>query len=60
MAAFRTDPHWLRREEACPAPARFIKNAAAAVTFQKSFPPFDGNEGDEEKAQIIVQAFKSG
>lgn len=41
-------------------PAHFIENAAAAIAFQKRFPPFDGNQRDEKKAQVMVYALEPG
>jgi len=37
--------------------ALFVKNPAAAVAFQKRLSAFDGNQGNEEKADIVVHPF---
>jgi len=40
--------------------AGFIEDPAAAVAFQEGLPPLDGNQGDEEKADVMVQALQPG
>jgi hypothetical protein len=40
--------------------AGFIKNPAAAVAFQEGLSPLDGNQGNEEKTYVMVQALESG
>jgi hypothetical protein len=40
--------------------AVFLENPPAAVAFQKRLSPFDRNEGNEEKAQIMIQALQPG
>ena len=39
--------------------AALIKNPTAAVTFQKDLPAFDGDERDEEKAQVMIDALQA-
>jgi hypothetical protein len=38
----------------------FIEDPAAAAAFQESLPPLDGNQGNEEKTEVMVQAFEAG
>jgi hypothetical protein len=38
----------------------FIEDPAAAVAFQEGLSPLDGNQGDEEKTEVMVQAFEAG
>ena len=40
--------------------AGFIKNPAAAVALQEGFSTLNRNQGDEEKADIVVKAHQSG
>ena len=40
--------------------AGFIEHPAAAVAFQEGLPPLDGNQGDEEKADVMVEALQPG
>ena len=40
--------------------AAFIKDPAAAAAFQEGLSPLDGNQRDEEKADIVVKAFEPG
>ena len=47
-------------ERACIGLAGFIEDPAAAAAFQKGLPPLDGNQGDEEKADVMVQAIQPG
>ncbi len=37
-----------------------IKNPPAPVAFQECLPPLDGDEGNEKKAQVMVQPFEPG
>lgn len=37
--------------------APFVEHPAAPVAFQKRLSPFDGNQGNEEKADIVIQPF---
>ena len=39
-------------------PTRFIKNSATAIAFEKAFSPLDRDEGNEEKADIVVEPFE--
>jgi hypothetical protein len=41
-------------------PAFFVKHPAAAVAFQKRLSAFDGNQGNKEKANIMIQPFAPG
>ncbi len=41
-------------------PTGVVKNPPAPVAFQECLPPFDGDEGNEEKAQVMVQPFEPG
>ena len=59
-AALRTS---LRRPElggTCLRPPGFIEDSAAAVTLQEGLSPLDGNQGDEEEAEVMVQALQPG
>jgi len=38
----------------------FIKDPAAAAAFQEGLSPLDGNQGNEEKTEVMVQALKAG
>jgi hypothetical protein len=38
----------------------FIENPAAAAAFQEGLSPLDGNQGNEEKTEVMVQALKPG
>jgi hypothetical protein len=38
----------------------FIKNSPATSAFQEGLPPLDGEEGNEEKANVMVQPFEPG
>ena len=40
--------------------AAFVKPAAATVALQKRFSPFDGNQGDKEQAEVVIQPFPPG
>jgi len=40
--------------------AGFIKNPATAATFKECLPPFNGNQRDEEKTDIVVKALEPG
>jgi hypothetical protein len=40
--------------------AGFVKNSAAAVAFQKRLSAFDGDQGNKEKANIMIQPFAPG
>ena len=74
MPAIRTIPEaWINRlaalgtslggpefEGACLSAAGFIKDTAAAAAFQEGLSPLDGNQRDEEKADIVVKAFEPG
>ena len=40
--------------------AGFIEDPAAAVALQEGFPPLDGNQGNEEKTDVVVQAHQPG
>jgi hypothetical protein len=38
----------------------FIEDPAAAAAFQEGLSPLDGNQGNEEKTEVMVQALKPG
>jgi hypothetical protein len=38
----------------------FIEDPAAAGAFQEGFSPLDGNQGNEEKTEVMVQALEPG
>ena len=38
----------------------FIEDPAATGAFQEGFSPLDGNQGNEEKADVMVQALEPG
>jgi hypothetical protein len=38
----------------------FIEDPAAAAAFQEGLSPLDGNQGNEEKTDVMVQALKPG
>ncbi len=38
----------------------FIEDPAAAAAFQEGLPPLDGDQGNEEKAYVMVQAHEAG
>ncbi len=40
--------------------AGFIENPAASAAFQEGLSPLDGNQGNEEKTDVMVQSFKPG
>ncbi len=40
--------------------AGLIENPAAAAAFKKRFSPFDRNQRDEEKADIVVKTLEPG
>ena len=40
--------------------AGFIENPAAAAAFQEGLSPLDGNQGNEEKTDVMVEALKPG
>jgi hypothetical protein len=37
---------------------RFIKNPTTPIAFEKTFSPLDRDEGNEEEADIVVQALE--
>jgi hypothetical protein len=39
-------------------PTRFIKNPTTAIAFEKAFSPLDRDEGNEEKAYVMVEPFE--
>jgi len=41
-------------------PAGWVKDSAAPLAFQKDIAPFYGDEGDEEKAQVMIQPSQPG
>jgi hypothetical protein len=55
----RTDPKGLRLGKGRLGPAALIKNPAAAVAFQKNLPSLDREEGNKEKAQVMVQTLEA-
>jgi hypothetical protein len=38
----------------------FIEDPAAAAAFQEGLSPLDGNQGNEEKTEVMVQALEPG
>jgi len=38
----------------------FIEDPAAAAAFQEGLSPLDGNQGNEEKTEVMVQALEAG
>jgi hypothetical protein len=40
--------------------AGFIEDPAAAVAFQEGLSPLDGDQGNEEKTDVLVQALEAG
>jgi hypothetical protein len=40
--------------------AAFIKHPPAAVAFQEGLSPLDGNQGNKEKADIMIQPLQPG
>ena len=40
--------------------AGLIENPAAATAFQEGLSPLDGNQGNEEKTDVMVQSFEPG
>jgi hypothetical protein len=40
--------------------AGLIENPAAAAAFQEGLSPLDGNQGNEEKTDVMIQALKPG
>jgi len=38
----------------------FIEDPAAAAAFQEGLSPLDGNQGNEEKTDVMVQALEPG
>jgi len=40
--------------------AGFIKNASAPATLQKTFAPLDRDEGNKEKAHVMIEPFEPG
>jgi hypothetical protein len=47
-------------ESACLGMAGFIEDPAAAAAFQEGLSPLDGNQGNEEKTDVMVQALEAG
>ncbi len=41
------------------SPSALVKNPAAPVALQKDFPALDREEGDEEEAEIMIQALQA-
>jgi len=40
--------------------AGFIEDPAATVTLQEGLSPLDGNQGNEEETDVMVQALQPG
>jgi hypothetical protein len=55
-----TKAGWFVRGKIRLRAAGFVKNSAAAVAFQKRLSAFDGNQGNEEKANIMIQPLAPG
>jgi len=47
-------------EGAYPGMAGLIEDPSTAATFKKCLPPFDRNQRNEEKADIVVKALQPG
>ena len=54
-----TEPKWLRLGKVRLGPAALIKNSTAAVAFQKNLSSLDREEGNKEKAQVMIQALEA-
>jgi hypothetical protein len=54
-----TDPKGLRLGKGRLGPAALIKNPTATVAFQKDLPSLDREEGNKEKAQVLVQTLEA-
>jgi hypothetical protein len=57
-AAPRTILNLPIREGICGQVSGFIRNHAAPFAIQEAFSPFHSKEGNEEKAQVMVQALE--
>jgi hypothetical protein len=57
LAAPGASPGRLGVKEIGLKAALFVEHPAAPVAFQKRLPAFDGNQGNEEKAEIVIQPF---
>jgi hypothetical protein len=55
-----TKAGWFVRDKFRLRAAGFVKKSAAPVAFQKRLSAFDGNQGNEEKANIMIQPLASG
>jgi hypothetical protein len=40
--------------------AGLVEDTSAAVAFQEGLPPLDGNQGNEEKTDIVVKTLEPG
>ena len=60
LPAPRTPPGGLGVQEIGLRPALFVEYPAAAAAFQKGLSALNGNQGDEEEADIVVQPFAPG
>jgi len=58
LATFRTEEISLFLKGTCLRPTRFIKNPTTAIAFEKAFSPLDRDEGNEEKAYVMVEPFE--
>jgi hypothetical protein len=57
-AAFRTEGVRLILKRSCLRSSRLIKNASTAIAFEKVFSPLNRDEGNEEKADVMVEPFE--
>jgi hypothetical protein len=60
LSATGTSIGRLRVKEISLRPALFVKNPATAVAFQKRLSSFNGNQRNEEEADIMIQPFAPG
>ena len=60
FSAARAPPGRILRKEIGLRAALFVKHPAAAVAFQEGLSAPDRNQGNEEKAEIVIQAFPPG
>jgi hypothetical protein len=58
-AASRAHRKSFLRERNGGSPSALVKNPAAPVALQKNFPALDRKEGDEEEAEIMIQALQA-
>jgi hypothetical protein len=58
LVAPGADPKWLALERGRQGATGFLKDPAAAVTFQEDLPPLDRNERNKKETQVVIQAFE--